>query len=857
MRSFGLALLGALFLALPPAAQALVFTAESSYQIVLPDSYPNAGLQSLLRQGATVLRQAFAESLGVDFPIVNESQRDTSRPAIFLGQTAAARQAGLKFADLPDFSGLIAERGGNVFIVGNDRHRFGSAKPESGFPSYIMGSLKTMTVFMEEVLQTRFLQPGAVGIDFLPLKSAEIPDRLTRVVEAKLIFSSGRHASMLYDYAINDYGPGEIKTYGGHSYYSAVPKEKYGQSNPEYFILSAAGKRDTTGNHLCISNPEVQELIYAEAVKQLQAGAGTIEVAQTDGYVACCCEECKKFGGVEDFGEKTWILHRSLAERLYREYPDKKMLIICYPPNFDVPKTFTSFPPNVMIELCQYSPAFFEKWKNIEVPHGFMVYIYNWGWYQITGFTPKRTPRFCAEQVRNFLDHGVRGIYRCGHGELPALEGPAYYVYGKMLEDSSQSYQSLEDDYYRRAFAEAYIQMRTFFDAMHERLEIYSRLQGQDNKKSCLPEDKLDDTTLNSALPRNPRVLLAAMYTPEVLAVMERNLSAAEKMPASGKVRTRLLAVRVEFDYLKNLANILHLYNAYRTQPSWELFNVLAQHLDKRNELLDSYYDEGGRKKSIPGWPEVRYVSTAPREVLACNGRLAAPIDAPLAWNVSLLREKKILPGASVNRMTIKRAQGEIPAADFSRGAWAAVPWNELIGIPLGPLRDYTRFKAIYDQDNFYLGIESDLKDHHPHNAVGRDGYAWRQDALELVLDPAGNREQYYHFIINPLPNSFYDSVFGLVTDPIHPLFNKSDASWNGDWEYQTLVKDQKWYALFKIPFAALNCQTPSSGATWTLNLGRGAFHTDSGGIELSLWSPCLESMSFHDRDSFGEGQFE
>ena len=207
--------------------------------------------------------------------------------------------------------------------------------------------------------------------------------------------------------------------------------------------------------------------------------------------------------------------------------------------------------------------------------------------------------------------------------------------------------------------------------------------------------------------------------------------------------------------------------------------------------------------------------------------------------------------------MKIKRAQGEIPFADFSNAAWAAAPWNELNGIQLGPVQDQTRFKVIYDQDNFYVGIESDLKDHLPHNAVGRDGYAWRQDSLELVLDPAGNREQYYHFIINPLPNSYYDAAFGLISDPIHPLFNKADVSWNGDWEYQTLVKDEKWYALFKIPFAVINCQTPSPGSTWTLNLGRGAHHAGGKVLELSLWSPCLESMSFHDRDSFGEGQFE
>ena len=63
-------------------------------------------------------------------------------------------------------------------------------------------------------------------------------------------------------------------------------------------------------------------------------------------------------------------------------------------------------------------------------------YIYNWGDYVRCGMTPKRTPKFCADQAREFLKYGVKGLYRCGFGENFGMEGPSYYVYGNKICNS-------------------------------------------------------------------------------------------------------------------------------------------------------------------------------------------------------------------------------------------------------------------------------------------------------------------------------------------------------------------------------------------------------------------------------------
>ena len=96
-----------------------------------------------------------------------------------------------------------------------------------------------------------------------------------------------------------------------------------------------------------------------------------MEIAQTDGYVACECKKCADLYGVSDRGEKLWILHRSIAERLNKEMPGKKVLIISYGPTANPPKTFNAFPENTMIEICYYDDARLEAWKKIKVPQGF------------------------------------------------------------------------------------------------------------------------------------------------------------------------------------------------------------------------------------------------------------------------------------------------------------------------------------------------------------------------------------------------------------------------------------------------------------------------------------------------------
>ena len=53
--------------------------------------------------------------------------------------------------------------------------------------------------------------------------------------------------------------------------------------------------------------------------------------------------------------------------------------------------------------------------------------------------------------------------------------------------------------------------------------------------------------------------------------------------------------------------------------------------------------------------------------------------------------------------------------------------------------------------------------------------------------------------IYTPAADSTYDDAFGFITDPLHPLYNKADPSWDGKWSYQCRRADGGIPSIFRI----------------------------------------------------------
>ena len=830
---------------------------KSDYAIVVPDPGSAKGSAEAsqveevrIMQAASLLQTNIFRSAGALLPIIKEVELPKGTPAFYLGKTAAAAKAGLAVDKVKGWSCLVKAVGKDVFIVGEDARDPINDKREIVH----QGTLKGVVIFLEAQLGARFLIPGEYG--------SRIPKHDPLAVDANMNLSSEPR----FDYvigraprdrvmavALNLFGATPIlKSYGGHSYYDAVPEKEYGKTHPEYFAMRG-GVRNSKENHLCISNPEVQELMLKEMEKQLDKGYQWVELAQTDGYNACQCEKCTAIH--TDEAERLWIVHRKLAEEMQKRRPGKKVMIISYGPTRYPPVSFKTFPDNVVIQVCTYTPENFERWAPFNVDK--TVYVYNWGSYFSTGYAPTRTPKFAVDQVRRFLANKVRGIYLCGGYEADisyGLSGPAMYAFGRALANPDIEPGDILEEYVNALFGESAAPMRAFYRGMYDRLETYSLF-------SC-PNVPVGGVFNSMSTPED---YFCHVFPPKLLNDMSLNLARARAMAKDERVRETLGMVELEFNYVKNIASIYHVYRAYRVSPTPALFDELARKMDERKALLDGMYAPDGKcSVKMPGGLPLSFTNIK-RKDAEMNGRTMG-LRPPFSWDFAMMKEKGILPGSGkTRRIEVAKATGIKLDGDFDKGVWKDIPAQELNEIGMGKAPNATRFKAAYDTEAFYIAVECAFDSDEwmgRLKPMGRDGNTWAQECIELVIDPFGEREKHCQIVFSPVENSTFDARRGYIDDPVHPLFGKPDISWNGEWEYAARIdKDKKrWTAEARIPFRTLEAGRPEPGTLWTMNVGRAEWpvdHSEGGQGRYSTWSPNLEGRDFHDRTSFGEVVFK
>ena len=180
-------------------------------------------------------------------------------------------------------------------------------------------------------------------------------------------------------------------------------------------------------------------------------------------------------------------------------------------------------------------------------------------------------------------------------------------------------------------------------------------------------------------------------------------------------------------------------------------------------------------------------------------------------------------------------------------------------GIQLEAIQTKTRFKLLHDDENLYIGVETGLPAAKTFAETGRDSSCFRTDCIDMIVDPSGMRENFYHFIWNPVKNSFHDSAKGLFEDPLDPRFADDWAGWNGEWTYENAREGDVWRTMAVIPFKTLGADMPKPGDKWAFNIGRLAAlpgSTDVLSMEKSLWSPNFENRTFTNPSAMGTLEF-
>ena len=646
----------------------------ANWQIATPDPEPS-GLQARLAHNADKLAADIRESTGMTLSRVTRSTA-AKRNVIFIGGEFAER-AGLMSQSLKGQENCIVEKDGNIYIFGRDHA--GARPVGSPYRQVLsMPSLRALTRFMYQFMGVRFVFPGENGRAVSRRKGIEVPNGYSDCERPVFDYSAlGGWFDDLYHFGNNMFGWSDYFSYGGHSYPYACGSTRYFKEHPEYFCEENGKRRlnswSPSHTALCISNPAVEELIVAELLKRFDAGASVCQLAQQDGGEVCGCGNCRAlYGTGDDWCEKFWRFHVHIAERIRKERPGKMVHILSYGRTERPPKSFKAFPDNVMIELCRYTEADLKEWQSYKVPGGFTAYIYNWGCYPLPGFTAKRSFQGCARLIRRFRQYGVHGIYRCGYGELPGMEGAQYYVFNRLMENADADIGQMVREFCDAAFGKtAGEPMKRFYETLDRRLRMFDLIEAPYTEVASGKPGEYE-----MAMPRDPIDLIGWIYSPVVMSEMEGAMSVAERSPdLTDKERIRLKRVRLEFDYAKSLGRIAALYAAYRVRPCKELFVPLAEEIKARNAFIDEMFDKKGKMRPLPDWPEAPLFRAADRQKVMDNGRLEAKIKLPLDWDVDrMLAEERypLAPGQVEKCRAYHREHNLKPITEWGVAGWRA-----------------------------------------------------------------------------------------------------------------------------------------------------------------------------------------
>lgn len=828
---------------------------QSDYQIVIPDDAGSDVVSQWLAEVARLVQAAFAAN-SAHLTVVHESERDASMPGVYLGDTAFARQAGLDVKSLDGWEYIHLAIGPDLIIAGHDH----DPPLYEGWFFPRIGTAKGAADFLRQYVGTRFLYPDVIGnvqpkssaaaaarvdfavspaIEFLPTPVIDIPVDLD-IRHAPMVRNNVGERNLSFWGMANNMFPRVDDALLAHTWDKAVTVAEHYEAHPDWFAL-IGGERVKRGQ-FCLSNPGFQERIYTWHRDWLRRGFKSVNILQPDGFQPCQCPACHDlYGTGNDWKEKIWIFNLKIAERLLESVPEGILAPIPYVFLSEPPNTFNAFPENVVLQFIGTNEEDLDKWRDFEIPGGLTSGVHNWIANLGSRYTPMRTPLFLAAQVRRFRRHHITSTFRDGVGQIHGLEGPAYYVWGRMFDDPDTNQAApLKLEFIEAAFGPAAAPMRRFYDRLYHGIELYAQYLGTRNPGWTY----VDIYGRRHKHLSDPFQLLGFLYTPRLLNSLEDELAQADSAAATDKVRARLSLVRRELTYIRHLATVIHRYHAYQTDPDQlAIRDRLLDAIDARNALIDAYYNDRGHPLPMDGWPNGTLFPppghSANHLRLAYNEYQGPFRDTPLNWDTAAMRSA---PGPEDRHYAVFAA-GTALTLDDER--WSTIASEPLAPLPGEPAVEATadQVRLAYDQDHLYIRFDCVLSESASDPKQTAKGPLSGRESVDVYLGPLLGKDIYYRFMGGLTPSDRHEAARGLIDDFMNLLHDRDDPDWTGDWIYDTDVDPERnrWVAFFAIPFDTLGVDPPKPNLFWRANFGRVRQGQDAQ-LARSAWSAVAPS---------------
>ena len=830
----------------------LVKDGKATSTIVFPD-----GADSWTKEAAKWVMVYVAKSTGAHLKVVEESKAPEGT-LVSVGHTQLAQKAGIRVDDLKWDGYRMVVKGNVLFLIGRDQNLVGGYGAK--------GTNRAAIAFVEEFCGVRFLLPTPEGELVPKAEDVCVPGELRKTFVAAFAYIDGRRpyrTGRAASFAHNTGTGGAIRAERGcsHTMPLFVPADKYFDEHPEYFALIGGKRRK--GRHLCISNPDVQRIVLQKLREQFDAGYDWCILGQQDGYQACMCPRCESMdnyragssvwegpGGVEYVSdtlrrnpcERVLVPEKWIIDQCRKSHPDRTIQVIVYGPTLWPSRKFDKFGDTVIAEICDpLNTEVINAWRG--KVRGLSAYIY---WGDATGpmgMDVHVTPGELSKTIRFLRDKGFVGIRQwMGDGNW-GLQGPLFYMLGKLVGDPDLDYQPLLEEYCYGVYGpKAGKTMIEFFNLLYARHEeILPPLAARGCRAPNIPAAEIFGEREHVRKFESLSEIYAAVYPPSFTQKLDRLLRKAEADAETDRAGGWLRLTRDHFDFSRFLGGMLTTYPKYEDEPTDKNLAELKAWVDKFEELRERIvnYDDEYVKRWFPrhasfclyitsdGQGERIYYADwkkRKKEVLK-KGLRGTAIGYRIGSFYRVIDEPIVLfkgsdkPVASSKRkeplsLKVKR-RPKPPKIDgiIEESEWKQAVPQSLCPLPPTKAKIGTRVRAAYDNRNLYVAwqCEEPQIDKLNLKEEGQDAPLWSVDCVELMLNPdARSNRRRFHFIVAPAPNSRYESQF-------------ENSAWNPKWQHAHRLdrKSKSWSVEMAVPFKELGLAAPKSNATWSANFGR------------------------------------
>lgn len=252
---------------------------------------------------------------------------------------------------------------------------------------------------------------------------------------------------------------GAYRTAFQHNYQYLVPHAQYFKAHPEYFALIGGVRSENPRAQLCLSNPEVQELVAEKTIAQARQNPqqSVFSLDPNDRTLWCECAQCKAMddpalltpAGKVSMANRVAAFNNIVARKLAAAMPGAKVGWRAYAMHTETPTIVTTFEPNTAVEATAFAGTYSDYSRRlldarskqnaafVKVLRGYgtrtelLVHDYysGYAWYG-----PLPVLSTMKDRFSHYRDFKVQGVSTEAHPSW-GPQGIAHYFFARLLWD--------------------------------------------------------------------------------------------------------------------------------------------------------------------------------------------------------------------------------------------------------------------------------------------------------------------------------------------------------------------------------------------------------------------------------------